>query len=104
MSRELAPVPGMLGAQPGGDQEIDSLADQLILGVAKHPLRLAVGQHDLSKRLDYYDAEGAGLDQARQNLFRRARIACNDGRKATHTHVRLRVSAVERSMTCLDAE
>src|ERR1700730_12919235 len=99
MSRKLAAVRGVLDAQAGGHQEIDRLADQLILGVAKHPLRLAVGQHDLSKRIDYYDAEGADLDQTRQNLFRFARIACNDGRKTTHTHVRLRVSAVARSTT-----
>src|ERR1700686_3148063 len=97
MSRQLAAVPGMLGAQFGGDQEIDRLADQPILDVAKHPLRLAVGKHDLSRRVDYDDAEGADLDQTGQNLFRCARIACNDGRKTTHTHVRLRVSVAERS-------
>jgi hypothetical protein len=70
VSRELAAVPGMLGAQPCGDEEIDRLADQLIVGEAKHPLRLAVGERDLSNLLDHHDAEGADLDHTPQYRLR----------------------------------
>src|SRR6185295_19719930 len=98
MSRELAAVPRVLGAQPGGDEEIDGLADQLILGIAKHPLRLAVGAHDLSERPHHDDTEGADLDQTRQYRFGSARIACKDWRETDHSHVRTPLSA-ERSTT-----
>jgi hypothetical protein len=89
----------MLVVQACGDQDIDRLADKLIVCVTKHAFDLAVGEHDLSKRLNYDDAERADLDcgPVYRFLFHfRARVACGLRGKVVHAHIPLRVVAVRR--------
>ena len=59
----------MLTAQSFWDENINRLADKLIVRVAKHPFELAVGEDYLSKALNKNYSEGTDRDRAAQDIF-----------------------------------
>ena len=65
----MAKVFGMLRAQSFWDENINRLADKLIVRVTKHPFELAVGEDYLSKALNKNYSEGTHRYRAAQDIF-----------------------------------
>ncbi len=69
-SKKSRSVPRVRSAIAFGYQHFHRLADQFLARIAKNPLRLKVGQHDLALPVYHHDPVRGGLDHATKSLLK----------------------------------